>query len=212
MTKKLLLISAIALGLSGAAQATSVWDPTGDFLASYTGPHQADLDVTSFSVTYNEPLQQFLVRSTMAGAIDPALAGFYVIGVNTGSATAPGPFAGIGQPNVIFNKVVVVQKGGTAAISGVAVPGAVSIAENAFSLVVPLSMLPSTGFAPNHYGWNIWPRSGTTGGAAVISDFAPENTTIAAAPEPSSWAMMLGGFGFIGGVMRSRRRIAIRFA
>lgn len=33
-----------------------------------------------------------------------------------------------------------------------------------------------------------------------------------AVPEPSSWAMMLGGFGLVGGAMRSRRRAAISFA
>jgi len=31
-------------------------------------------------------------------------------------------------------------------------------------------------------------------------------------PEPASWAMMLGGFGTIGGVLRSRRKPAVRFA
>jgi hypothetical protein len=34
----------------------------------------------------------------------------------------------------------------------------------------------------------------------------------AAVPEPASWAMMLGGFGLVGGAMRSRRKAAIRFA
>jgi hypothetical protein len=32
-----------------------------------------------------------------------------------------------------------------------------------------------------------------------------------AAPEPASWAMMLSGFGLIGGAMRSRRRSAVSF-
>jgi hypothetical protein len=41
----------------------------------------------------------------------------------------------------------------------------------------------------------------------VISDFAPENRTLSAAvPEPSTWAMLLLGFGFVGGAMRSARR------
>jgi len=31
------------------------------------------------------------------------------------------------------------------------------------------------------------------------------------APEPASWAMMLGGFGLIGGTMRSRRKSAVSF-
>jgi hypothetical protein len=32
------------------------------------------------------------------------------------------------------------------------------------------------------------------------------------APEPASWALMLGGFGAIGGAMRARRKAAITFA
>ena len=31
-------------------------------------------------------------------------------------------------------------------------------------------------------------------------------------PEPASWAMMLGGFGAIGGAMRARRKAAVSFA
>ncbi len=30
-------------------------------------------------------------------------------------------------------------------------------------------------------------------------------------PEPASWAMMLGGFGLVGGIMRSRRK-SVSFA
>lgn len=33
-----------------------------------------------------------------------------------------------------------------------------------------------------------------------------------AVPEPASWAMMLGGFGLVGGAMRSRRKAAVTFA
>ena len=31
-------------------------------------------------------------------------------------------------------------------------------------------------------------------------------------PEPASWAMMLGGFGLVGGVMRSRQKAVVTFA
>ena len=80
------------------------------------------------------------------------------------------------------------------------------------SLVLPLSLLPSTGFEPGHYSFNIWPRSGTVGGLATISDFAPDNSDLSAAPEPASWAMMLGGFGLVGGAMRRRRGTRPSFA
>jgi hypothetical protein len=107
--------------------------------------------------------------------------------------------------------VIVVQKNGTAAVSGTPLAaGSVTIAGNAFDVRVPLSLLPSTGFTPNHYGFNIWPRSGA-GGLEVISDFAPNNATIAPVPEPAGWAMMIVGFGAIGGAMR-RRQPRVSFA
>jgi hypothetical protein len=35
--------------------------------------------------------------------------------------------------------------------------------------------------------------------------------SVAAVPEPASWAMMLGGFGLIGSALRSRRKAHVRF-
>lgn len=35
--------------------------------------------------------------------------------------------------------------------------------------------------------------------------------TISEAPEPASWALMVGGFGAIGGMMRSRRKTIVAF-
>ena len=46
-------------------------------------------------------------------------------------------------------------------------------------------------------------RSGTLSIASVAT---------AAVPEPAAWAMMVGGFGMVGGAMRSRRKMAVRFA
>ena len=98
------------------------------------------------------------------------------------------------------------QKDGTAKVGATSLaPGSVTIGGNALSVMVPLSLLPTTGFVPGRYGFNMWPRSGTVGGLATISDFAPNNATIAAVPEPAAWSMMLGGFGLIGGTLRRRR-------
>jgi len=38
------------------------------------------------------------------------------------------------------------------------------------------------------------------------------NTTTALVPEPASWSMMVGGFGLIGGALRSRKRAVARYA
>ena len=43
----------------------------------------------------------------------------------------------------------------------------------------------------------------------TAATFAPAAT--AAVPEPASWALMLGGFGLIGGALRSRRKAEVSF-
>lgn len=82
---------------------------------------------------------------------------------------------------------------GTATISGNTISGSISGA-----------LLPSTGFAKTAYTWNLWPRIGTTN--STISDFAPDamNVTVAAAPEPATYALM--GLGLVGiGFLRRRQ-------
>jgi hypothetical protein len=201
--RRLLLVAGaiVTLAGAGAAHAATVDDPVGDFLPSFVGTHDADLDVTSFGVVYNPNTTTFTLSATLAGAINPALPGLYVIGVNTGTG-AIAPFGGIGEPNVIFNQVAVVQKTGATTVGANALTA--TILDNTFSLLVPLSLLPSTGFTPENYGWNLWPRNGL-GNNNQISDFAPENATLAGVPEPGTWAMLLAGFGALGAVLRRRR-------
>ena len=53
-----------------------------------------------------------------------------------------------------------------------------------------------------------------TGGAPsglLVSDLHGTADLAGAVPEPASWAMMLGGFGMMGGAMRSRRKAAVSF-
>jgi hypothetical protein len=57
-------------------------------------------------------------------------------------------------------------------------------------------------------GWNLSKDAlayGSVSTAAIYSQFAPS------VPEPSTWSMMIFGFGFAGGAMRRRaRKIAVR--
>jgi len=48
--------------------------------------------------------------------------------------------------------------------------------------------------------------SGTT--TALSSSFSGTIAFTAAVPEPASWALMIGGFGLVGGVMRRRAKVA----
>jgi hypothetical protein len=51
------------------------------------------------------------------------------------------------------------------------------------------------------------------GGATYGADrLGTVTVSRSAAPEPASWAMMVGGFGVIGGAMRRRQRTSVRFA
>jgi len=96
--RKLVTTAALALALcAGGAHANTVIDPTGDFLPTYTGPQEADLDVTSFTANYDPSTQDFILSATLAGAINPATAGSYVIGVDTGTGSIA-PFASIRLP------------------------------------------------------------------------------------------------------------------
>jgi len=200
MRKLLLCAGAVfALG-AGAAHAGGVIDPTGDYIPAFTGDRtglDADLDVTSFKVVFDNSLDGFLIDATFAANVNTARAGIYVLGVNTGTA-ALGNFGGLGEPNIKFNQVAIIQKTGSAVISGH--PFTATITGNRLSAFLDLSFVPSTGFRPDQYAFNLWPRNGNS-----IADFAPSHDNLTAAPEPATWAMMLLGFGGLGGVLRRRR-------
>lgn len=204
MSKLRLAVLALLPAIAGSpATASIVSDPVGDFIPSFTGTETPDLDVTSFSVVFNSSTSDFLLHAAFAGTIDPTTPGFYVIGVDTG-AGAIAPFGGIGQPNVTFDQVIVVQQSGTGTVSGNAL--VVDLSGNMFSVTVPLAFLPSTGAAPGDYGFNIWPREGATvTGNDQISDFAPDNALLRSVPEPATWLTMLLGFGVVGAALRFRR-------
>jgi hypothetical protein len=195
--------------VSSPAAAVSIVDAANDIIPSFTGTGSPDLDVTSFAVSLDAAATTFSLGAVLAGDINPALPGFYVIGVNTG-AGAIRPFAGIGEPNVTFDQVIIVQKNGTARVGANSLT--TLLTGNQFIVTVPVSLLPSTGATPANYGFNIWPREGAVvTGNSQITDFAPNNALLSvngliAVPEPASWLMMLLGFGLIGGVMRFRRR------
>lgn len=188
------------------ASAATAFDPAGDFLPSYTGTKLNDLDVLSFTVLFNQLTSTFTLGWTVNGVIDPSTPGFYVVGVNTGTGVNA-PFGSIGAPNVVFNQAFLVGKDGAITLNGSNI-GTASVVGNAVSLNLASSLFPSTGLAPQNYGFNLWPR-GTGTGLAQITDFAPNNSLLAAVtpvPEPRTWALMLLGFGGMGLAMRHARR------
>jgi hypothetical protein len=148
MRASLVLAGAIPALLASPVQAATVTDPVGDFLPTFVGTKDADLDLTSFSASYDASLMRYLLQGTVAGAIDASTVGIYVIGVNTG-AGARAPFGTIGAPNVRFDNVILVRQDGTGAIDTTPPPlpvfdSNITISGNTFSVILPASTFTST--------------------------------------------------------------------
>ena len=103
-------------------------------------------------------------------------------------------------------------------------PG-VGAASNGIDVFIGSTLLGSyaeDGTGLNNTAFSIKTLNFTTGGGNLsfvasgtndsLGGFIDSVSLQAAVPEPASWAMMLGGFGLIGGAMRSRRRSIVSFA
>lgn len=214
-------LAATLLLAAEAAAASTVSDPTGDFLPSYSGAQNADLDLLSVSVTFDGT--KFLLGTATAVPITNTPGLLYVFGINRGAGLprlAPG--APPAFSDVLFDAVAVLFPDGLARVATfpavgaptiTPLPGATSISGNSISAAVPLSLLPSTGFAPSNYNFTLWSRlrvnPAADGGNSEIADFAPALT--AGVPEPTSWVMMVVGFGLLGAMTR-RRAERVRIA
>jgi len=202
------LLAALAIGPL-AAQASPITDAQGDFLPTFGGSTSSgDLDVLSASVNYDPVHDTFILSSRVNGTPGATPGGFYVWGVNRGAGTAG--FAANGISGVLFDRVILVRPDGTGTVNGAGnlAPGSVTIWNDTITAVVPVSLLPSTGFSKYDYQWNIWPRDGRVAGFAAISDFAPNNSDFAGAvlPLPSSLALSALGLAVLG--WRQRRSAA----
>ena len=199
----LLAASAAALLGAGAAHATTVIDPVGDFLPSFVGTPFADLDITSFTADFDAAHSAFDFSAAFNGAFDPTHTALYIIGVDTGAGAAH-PFAGIGEGNVAFDQAIAVRNTGAASLGATALSAALS--GNSFSLVVPTALLPGTAGVtdPRDFRFSFWSRNGL-GNNNQNADFAPDNAIFSAVPEPASWALTIGGFGMAGAALRRRR-------
>jgi subtilisin family serine protease len=68
-------------------------------------------------------------------------------------------------------------------------------------------------FLPTTFTFDVGPLSSVSWKPVTGSGVQFDNITLAdvtaAVPEPASWAMMLGGFGLVGGAMRQRKRTLV---
>ena len=216
MKKHLLLAALLALG-AASAQAQSITDAAGDFLPTYTGPQNGDMDVISAVAGYNAGIDTFSFSGTFAGAIGTTANAFYVWGLDRGVGTERfvGGTPSVGQ-GVKFDAAVFLRPNGTARVitfvdsNATAVElgaGTAIVSGNTISGSISGALLRSTGFEKADYTWNLWPRIGTTNN--TISDFAPDgrNVPVAAVPEPATYALMGLGLGVVGFVRRRRKAV-----
>src|SRR5215831_18509482 len=126
----LLAVGLLLAGPLGHSPAGLILDPVGDFLPTYTGPHDPGLDVVAHQVLLIGDRMVFFSR--MAGPIAPtqAIGGVYLVGLDRGQGTprflnAPAAPPVIG-PNVLFDSVLRINPNGTGLfnnlVAGVSTP------------------------------------------------------------------------------------------
>ena len=187
---------AATLSTASSAFATSIFDTSG-VLPSFTnssGPATPGQEIQNVSAVIDGA--NFILTATLDGAPASTPNTQYVWGINTGTGTHN--FASLGQPGVVFNDVI--------AINPASPQSGVTISGDTITDLVSIASLPSTGFAPDSYGFSFWPALISSGS---IPEFAPDNATftasVAAVPEASTWAMMILGFCGVG-FMAYRRK------
>jgi hypothetical protein len=129
-------------------------------------------------------------------------------------------------PDITFDAVLVMLPNGVLTVVTIPVAGAPTFTTviggtvvdgDTLSATIPLSLLFSTGFAPEDYTFGFWSRirvdPTVDGTNNEIADFLLGSGSINArvVPEPATWLTMLLGFGVVGSVMR-RGRKAVRVA
>jgi hypothetical protein len=200
-------IVSTVLPVANVAIAVPFVDPAGDFIPSFVGPRNADLDVLTSEVTLQG--SQFVFSTRLAGSVSTTSGSLYVLGLDRGAGTSRFPVI---APGVLFDEVLAVTGGGVATvrdlIAGTAttLPGcATTISGDLLTVSFPISRAPSLGLSPNNYTWNLWPRTGA-GNDNQISDFAPDNSnvpfSVASVPEPATIPLL--GLGAVGLIMMPR--------
>ncbi len=212
------LIAWMAVPLSGVAGV--VMDPSGDFLASYTGPQGGDLDVLAAEVRVNTSAGTIQFFSTMAADIGTTTGVTYVFGLNRGAGTERFNTGGLPVgAGVFFDSVVQLRPNGTGQFNDLITPannfvfsaGTVLISGASIGTkALNLALFPTKGFAPLAYTWNLWPRMAGITGNAAIPDFAPDASMagVTAVPEPASGLVF--GLCLAAGAMGFRRRSMLK--
>jgi hypothetical protein len=165
----------------------------GNFYAFFGGPQRPSVNALRAGGQISASTASITMTAQMAGNIADGNTNYYVWGFNRGNATNA-PFQG--EPNVIFDAVVVVTVAPDGSATGAVnliPPGApVTLAASAIQIsgaqitvTVPTATLPPTGaVAASGYAWNLWPRVAIGGSQAQVASFIPENAMLPLVPIP----------------------------
>jgi hypothetical protein len=211
--------TAVALLVSATAASAAIVDPAGDFLPTYTGPTNSDVDILSTNVGFDNT--NFYLSATESGSIGSTANSLFVWAVDRGSGIARPALAPPAGASLLWDAVIVMFPDGTLRVVTFPTAGAptitnmvggTSVAGSSLSAVVAAALLPSTGFDPTDYTFSFWSRVRVTPGAdglnSEVADLLAGSGSIraAAVPEPATWLTMLLGFGAAGAALRSRRK------
>jgi hypothetical protein len=202
--------------ITSASPAGAATDPAGDFLSTYTGAHDGDMDILNASVAFDGV--NFRLAATLNGPVGETPNSLYTWAINRGGGTdrlaARTPPLGT---SILFDAVAVLFPDASALEVvippagppvGTPLTGAVVIDGDTITGLIPLALLPSNGFDPRDYTFTLFTRQRVTAGVdgfnSEIGDLAaPQHASV---PEPATWAMMLIGFGGLGAAVRAARR------
>lgn len=213
------LIIAVALLSAGTAASASISDPVGDFLPTYAGPANPDVDILSGNVVFDGT--NFYFSESANGAIGSTPNSLFVWAVNRGGGIARPAAAPPAGAGILWDAVVVMFPDGTLRVvtfpsSGPPTTtnllGGTTVSGNSLSASLAALLLPSTGFAPADYTFSLWSRvraaSGVDGPNTEVADLLSGSGSITATsvPEPATWLSMLLGFTAIGLAFRRTDR------
>jgi hypothetical protein len=204
-----LILAVVCIHAGMPAAQAGVVDAANDFVPTYLGPHNGDLDVRFAEVLLDG--SNFTLHAIVNGPVGTTAGGFYVWGFDRGRHTEGFPNLGNPPiaPGVLFDTVIVVRptgvNGGTVVVNG-----------NEITAILPrtiAALAPLPGLLPQEqFTFNLWPRSPAIPGGPTdsnLADFAPDNSdaSVTVVPEPSTIALLsAAGLGLA--AYRRRRRPA----
>jgi hypothetical protein len=198
------LIAAVAaISIAGSAQAVKIPAGTASFVYTFNPTVTTGGTTGSYSATgsiFTTAATGGYTGATGAGTTNGSFSFSYTAG-NTVAASLPLFFT---FGDFTFSAASISTIAYTSTGSGAA-------ANTAISLYL-LGTTSKTGFEATPSSVTL--QLNSTGGSAFSAAATLANPPSSAVPEPASWAMMLGGFGMMGAVVRGsrRRKTAITFS